>query len=338
MSTSSSVASLTSLLPVEATSDVKIAQDTIATQIAGLDMLSKSLDKRFSQVVDNIMAINGRVIVTGMGKSGHVGRKIAAILASTGTPSFFVHPAEASHGDMGMITPDDIVIAISNGGEAPELHNIIAYCTRFRVPLVAITAKEKSTLGMQSSIVLKLPDMPEACPLQKAPTTSATMTMVLGDALAIALMKRRNFNIMAYTAFHPGGSLGGKLIKVSDVMRQGDILPLVQIGMTIGEILPVMSKRHDFGVWGRAVVVDQDKNLLGYFSDGDVRRNMSATLLDEKIETLMNKNPLTIDINATATAALAMMNEKRVTELVVLNENHVRGVVRLHDILAAGAV
>lgn len=316
--------------------DMAIARDVIQTEINGLVTMSAELNESFSQVVDRIMDITGRVIVTGMGKSGHVGRKIAAILASTGTPSFFVHPAEASHGDLGMVTRNDLVIAISNGGEALELKDILTYCKTFRIPLVAITSKEESTLGLQSDIVLKIPRAPEACILQKAPTTSATMTMVMGDALAVALMKRRNFSTDEYKHFHPGGSLGGKLIKVEHIMRHGDELPLVETGTAIGDVLPVMSQKHAFGNWGRAVIVDQNKNLLGYFSDGDIRRNVGPHLLTTTVDDVMNKNPLTIDINAMAAAALALMNERRITELVVLDGRQVRGLIRLHDILAAG--
>lgn len=319
-----------------ANDDLAVARDVIQTEIEGLSALSAELNNSFTQVVDQIMNITGRVIVTGMGKSGHVGKKIAAILASTGTPSFFVHPAEASHGDMGMVTRDDLVIAISNGGEAPELKNILTYCKTFRIPLVAITSKESSSLAIQSDIVLKIPSAPEACPLQKAPTTSATMTMVLGDALAIALMKRRNFSVDEYKHFHPGGSLGGKLVKVESVMRQGAELPLVQSGTIVRETLPIMSQKHDFGNWGRAVIVDTDKNLLGYFSDGDIRRHMGPDLLLRPVDEVMNPNPLSVDINAMAAAALALMNERRITELIVLDGRQVRGLIRLHDILAAG--
>lgn len=316
--------------------DIAIARDVIQTEINGLTTMAAELNDTFTQVIDMIMAITGRVIVTGMGKSGHVGKKIAAILASTGTPSFFVHPGEASHGDLGMLTRDDIVIAISNGGEAPELKDVLTYCKYFRIPLVAITSKETSTLGLQSDVVLKIPRAPEACPLQKAPTTSATMTMVLGDALAVALMKRRNFSIDAYKHFHPGGSLGGKLVKVESVMRQGTELPLVQSGSTVADALPIMSQRYDFGSWGRAVIVDADKNLLGYFSDGDIRRHMGTDLLTTPVDNVMNTNPLSVDINAMAAAALAIMNERLITELIVLDGRQVRGLIRLHDILAAG--
>jgi arabinose-5-phosphate isomerase len=330
--------SLSSAIPVSLSGDdLAIARDVFATEINGLQALSDQLDHRFSQALDAIMAITGRVIVTGMGKSGHVGKKMAAILASTGTPSFFVHPAEASHGDLGMVTRDDIVIAISNGGEAPELKAILTYCKRFSIGLIAITSKPQSSLAVQSDIVLEIPRAPEACPLQKAPTTSAITTMALGDALAVALMKRRNFSADSYSHFHPGGSLGGKLIKVSDVMRQGDELPLVDVHCTVGQALPIMSHKRSFGTWGRAVIVDHDKNLLGYFSDGDIRRHVDADLLSRPVTDVMNKTPLTVDVHAMAAAALALMNDKQITELIVLDGTRVRGLIRLHDILAAGA-
>lgn len=337
MSPESSVAHTLVKAPVAA-QDLAVARNVFATEINGLQALSDQLDERFSQALDLIMNITGRVIVTGMGKSGHVGKKIAAILASTGTPSFFVHPAEASHGDLGMVTRDDIVIAISNGGEAPELKAIVTYCKRFSIGLIAITSKPQSSLAVQADLVLEIPRAPEACPLQKAPTTSAITTMALGDALAVALMKRRNFSADAYSHFHPGGSLGGKLIKVSDVMRQGDELPLVDMQCTVGQALPVMSHKRSFGTWGRAVIVDQNKNLVGYFSDGDIRRNADADLLARPVTEVMNKTPFTVDIHAMAAAALAIMNEKQITELIVLDGTRVRGLVRLHDILAAGAV
>jgi arabinose-5-phosphate isomerase len=333
-----SMAAVPSSIDALISDDITVARDVFATEMSGLQALSDQIDARFSQALDLIMNITGRVIVTGMGKSGHVGKKMAAILASTGTPSFFVHPAEASHGDLGMLTRDDIIIAISNGGEAPELKAILTYCKRFSIALIAITSKPHSSLALQSDLVLQIPQAPEACPLQKAPTTSTITTMALGDALAVALMKRRHFTADAYSHFHPGGSLGGKLIKVSDVMRQGDELPLVDQQSTVGEALPIMSQKRSFGTWGRAVIVDGDKNLLGYFSDGDIRRNVDPHLLERSVTDVMNKTPLTVDIHAMAAAALAVMNEKQITELIVLDGTRVRGLIRLHDILAAGAV
>ncbi|HEY1096064.1 MAG TPA: KpsF/GutQ family sugar-phosphate isomerase [Alphaproteobacteria bacterium] len=317
--------------------DLAVAREVLQIEIDGLQALSAQLNEDFTRALDHIMQITGRVIITGVGKSGHVGKKIAATLASTGTPSFFVHPAEASHGDLGMITRDDIVLAISNRGEAPELANIHTYCKRFSVPMIGVTSRPQSTLATQADYVLLLPNAPEACPNQQAPTTSTTMTLALGDALAVALMKRRNFSTLDFKNFHPGGSLGGKLIKVADVMRQGDELPLVEEHMTVGQALPIMSLKRSFGTWGRAVIVDKDKNLRGYFSDGDIRRNVNNDLMNQPIASVMNKNPLTVDINAMAAAALALMNERQITELIVLDGTHVRGLVRLHDILAAGA-
>ena len=251
----------------------EIARTVLAIESAALTRLAAELPADFDAVVSRILALQGRVIVSGMGKSGHVANKIAATLASTGTPAQAVHPGEASHGDLGMITRNDVVILISNSGETRELADMIAYCTRFDIPLIAVTKRADSTLARAAEHVLQLPDAPEACAIGMAPTTSTTLTMALGDALAVALMRHRGFDREHYAAFHPGGTLGAQLLRVSAIMHRDDALPVVSPDTPMGETLVVMSAKG-FGV--AAVVVDGA--LKGVITDGDLRRHMEACL------------------------------------------------------------
>ncbi len=297
-----------------------------------LERLAEELDGGFSRALDVIIATRGRVIVSGMGKSGHVARKIAATLASTGTPAFFVHPSEASHGDLGMIALDDVVIALSNSGHTAELAAVVAYAKRNAIPLIAMTGRAASPLGEQADIVLALPDMPEACPLGLAPTTSTTMMMALGDALAIALLERRGFSSDDYRQLHPGGQLGRRLIKVSDVMHAGDAMPLVAAGLPMSEAVVVMSTKR----LGCVGIVDGGGALIGIITDGDLRRHMAEGLMSRTAGEIMTPRPRTIRANALVAEAIGAMNKAAITTLFVVEGMQPIGLLHIHDCLRAG--
>src|SRR5438477_7248117 len=255
--------------------DIEAARRVIATEVAGLTALAKSLDRAFVDAIEIISRATGRVIVTGMGKSGHIARKIASTLASTGTPALFVHPGEASHGDLGMIAPGDVVIALSNSGDTAELADVLAYTRRFRIPLVAMTRRSESALSEAADVALLLPASAEACTLGLAPTTSTTMMLALGDAVAVALLERKGFSAEDFQALHPGGRLGQQLLRVADIMHEGAAVPLVKRGTTMAEALLVMTAKS----FGCAGVVDEVGRLVGIVTDGDLRRHMGKTLL-----------------------------------------------------------
>ncbi len=311
---------------------------TILTERAGLDALTAALDNGlsapFARAVETIRAATGRVIVTGMGKSGHVGHKIAATLASTGTPAFFVHPAEASHGDLGMITHDDVVLALSWSGETSELRSLVEYARRWDIPLIAMTAFTDSTLGRESDPVLALPAADEACPHGLAPTTSTLMQLALGDALAIALLESRGFTAEEFRLFHPGGILGASLHFVRDIMHSGDALPLTTPAAPMAEALATMTAKG-FGCVG---VVDEDGMLVGVVTDGDVRRHIAADLLDHTVGTVMTRAPKTVPPDCLVAEALAMMNQasRPFTVLFVVDEGKPLGIVHMHDFLRLG--
>ncbi|MEO3435152.1 KpsF/GutQ family sugar-phosphate isomerase [Inquilinus sp. CAU 1745] len=296
---------------------------------------AEGLDGRFDAAIDLLAENQGRVIVTGMGKSGHVARKIAATLASTGTPAFFVHPGEASHGDLGMIARDDLLIALSNSGGTAELADMLAYAKRFRVPVVGMTAKAESALAEASDVLLLLPAAPEACPMGLAPTTSTTMMLALGDALAVALLERRGFSADDFRIFHPGGSLGRRLLKVAEIMHGGDAIPLATADRAMSEVLIVMTAKS-FGCVG---IVDADGRLAGIITDGDLRRHMAGDLLARRAEDVMTPAPRTIRPTAMVEEALAVMNldDRPVTSLFVVDgERRPIGVIHVHDVLRAG--
>ena len=312
---------------------IEVGKRVLATEIAGLERMSSDLGRSFAAAVSTILGVKGRVIVTGMGKSGHVGRKIAATLASTGTPAFFVHPSEASHGDLGMVTRQDCVVALSNSGGTAELADIIAYCRRFSMPIIAITGGARSPLAEQASVTLLLPQTHEACPMGLAPTTSTTMTMALGDALAIALLERRGFSTDDYKVFHPGGALGAQLIKVSEVMHTGSELPLVSPETPMTEAILTMTAKR-FGVIG---IIDADGRLVGIVTDGDLRRHMSDTLLQQPVGAIMTGDPRHIGPGALAAEALGVMNSHAITVLFVTDDGrHPLGILHIHDVLRAG--
>jgi arabinose-5-phosphate isomerase len=316
-------------------SDLAIARDVLTTEASALTALGDSLGAPFCAAVEHLFGISGRVIVTGMGKSGHVARKIAATLSSTGTPALFVHPAEAAHGDLGMIIPGDAVIALSNSGEAQELASIIAHAKRIGLPLIGITAEPASTLAQAADIALILPAAPEAGPIGLAPTTSTTMQMALGDALAVVLLARRGFSARDFRDIHPGGKLGARLKRVRDLMHTGGELPLVAPGTTMDRALITMTAKR----FGSLAVVDGAGKLLGIVTDGDLRRNMGPDLLGKKVEQIMNVSPKTIGPDALAEEALRDMNmaTRPFTALFVVDEQKmVHGILHIHDLLRSG--
>ncbi|OOY23030.1 D-arabinose 5-phosphate [Thioclava sediminum] len=308
-----------------------VARRVIGIEVAGLEALAASLDGEFSRAVAMILKTEGRVIVSGMGKSGHIGRKIAATLASTGTPAHFVHPAEASHGDLGMVTRHDLALVLSNSGETPELADLIAHTRRFQIPLIGVASRPDSTLLRQADLALVLPKAEEACGTGVVPTTSTTMTLALGDALAVALMEHREFTAEHFRTFHPGGKLGARLSKVSDLMHRD--MPLVAEDTPMPDALLMMSQKG-FGVVG---VTDDAGRLTGIVTDGDLRRHMQG-LLEHKVSEVMTANPRTIAPGQLAEAAVAQMNERKITALFVVEDEKPVGFLQIHDCLRAGIV
>ena len=307
--------------------------DTEAEGLAALRAaLSDGLGDAFAAVCELIGKCSGRLIVTGMGKSGHVGRKIAATLSSTGTPAFFVHPSEASHGDLGMIRPDDIVLAMSWSGETAELHNLVDYSRRFSVPLIAATANAQSTLARAADLALTLPKAAEACPHGLAPTTSTLIQLALGDALAIALLESRGFTALDFKAYHPGGSLGANLRFVRDLMHSGPSLPLVARGTEMAGALVTMTEKS-MGCLG---ILDGGGKLIGVITDGDLRRHIDADLLRLKVEDIMTPSPKTVPPDMLAGAALDLLNKSRITALFVVEDGRPVGIVHVHDFLRSG--
>jgi arabinose-5-phosphate isomerase len=315
---------------------LRSALRTIATEMAGLEALSSvindGLGAAFVEAVDKIRAAKGRLIVTGMGKSGHVARKIAATFASTGTPAYFVHPGEASHGDLGVITRDDVIVALSWSGETVELRDLTDYAKRFRVALIAVTANPESALARAADVVLTLPAAREACPLGLAPTTSTLLQLALGDALAVALFESRGFTALDFKALHPGGRLGASLTFVRDVMHTGKALPLVARGTRMTEaVMEITSK--GFGCVG---VTDTHGTLIGIITDGDLRRHMREDLLARDVDEVMTKRPKTVRPDQLAGEALEILNANKITTLFVVEGAKAVGVVHFHDLLRIG--
>ncbi|MBM3560436.1 MAG: KpsF/GutQ family sugar-phosphate isomerase [Alphaproteobacteria bacterium] len=315
--------------------DLAAARRVLRLEADALGAIAAGLDGRFSLAVETLAAVRGRVIVTGMGKSGHVARKIAATMASTGNPAQYIHPGEASHGDLGMIAPrDDAVLALSNSGETAELGDVLDYCSRFDVPLVAITSRAGSTLGQVARVTLTLPATSEACPLGLAPTTSTTAMLALGDALAIALLERRGFTAEHFQVLHPGGRLGRRLLRVGDLMHGGAELPLAGPETPMADAILVMTTRR-FGCVG---IVDGDGCLAGIVTDGDLRRHMAPDLLRQTAGAVMTARPQTIRATALASEALGLMNARQITSLFVVRDGTTEpvGIVHIHDLLRAG--
>ncbi len=315
-------------------SDLAAARRVLELGASALNALSRGLEQNFVAALDCLEAVSGRVIVTGMGKSGHVARKIAATLASTGCPAQFVHPGEASHGDLGMITKTDAVLALSNSGNTSELGDIAAYCRRFQIPLLAITARKDSTLAADADVALILPRTEEACPMGLAPTTSTTLMMALGDAIAIALLERKGFSADDFQLLHPGGTLGQKLSRVADVMRGAEELPLCRPDTPMSEALITMTNRS-FGCIG---VTDESDRLIGIVTDGDLRRHMSPDLLKLRAAEVMTRGPKTVHGQMLTAEALGIMNAHNITSLFVVDDERPTGIVRMHDCLRIGIV
>ncbi len=313
---------------------LETARQVINDEADALRQLSDTLDDRFSEAVRLILSAKGRVIVSGIGKSGHIGHKIAATLASTGTPAYFVHPAEASHGDLGMLSAGDVVLAISNSGEAPELANLLTFTRRFGIPLIGLSSRPDSTLMTQADVHLEIPALGEACGFGMVPTISTTLTLAMGDALAVALMKHRDFRPENFRELHPGGKLGARLRTVGDLMHTGDAVPLIAANTPMSETLLEMSKKG-FGVVG---VAAGDGTLAGIITDGDLRRKMDG-LLTLAAGDVMTREPTTIGPDALAEEAVAIMNDRKITCLFVIDPNGPaipQGLLHIHDCLRIG--
>ncbi len=306
----------------------------LANEARGLDALAASLGREFVQAVELLWRLDGRVAVTGMGKSGHVARKVASTLASTGTPAYFIHPAEASHGDLGMISLRDAVLAFSNSGETDEMVSILTYCARHQVPVIGVTKNPGSFLASQSRVTLVLPDLPEACPFGSAPTTSTTMMMALGDALALCLLEAKGFTADRFHQYHPGGSLGRRLLAVRDVMHRGAEIPLVTPGQSMPEVLYTITGKS-LGCTG---VVDGEGRLVGIITDGDLRRHMTPDFLTLTAGDIMTPRPVTVTPDTLAAQALGLMQRRSITAIFVLDPNDPRpaGIIHIHDCLRAG--
>jgi arabinose-5-phosphate isomerase len=313
--------------------DIDAARRVLRTEIAGLEALLSGLNGSFTAAVDRLAQVKGRVTVTGMGKSGHVARKIAATFSSTGTPAQFVHPGEASHGDLGMLAEGDAVLALSNSGDTAELADIVAYSRRFRIPLIAMTRRDGSTLAEAADVTLLLPASAEACPMGLAPTTSTTMMIALGDALAVALLERKGFSAGDFQVLHPGGQLGRRLLRVADIMHGGDAIPLVHRDTAMAEAILVMTQKS-FGCVG---VTDEGGKLVGIITDGDLRRHMGDDLLRAAVDKVMSGRPKTIRPQALAAEALGQMNAASITSLFAVDEKRrPLGILHIHDCLRAG--
>ena len=312
---------------------------TINTEINGLKALADAVQGPLGDAIDaacsTIRDIQGRVIVTGVGKSGHVGGKLAATLASTGTPAFFVHPAEANHGDLGMVARDDAVIALSWSGETAELKGVLAYASRFNIPLIAITRNSGSALGREANICLELPKVEEACPNGLAPTTSTIMQMAIGDALAVSLLEGKGFSADDFGVYHPGGSLGANLMRISEVMHKGDTLPLVTQDTPLPSAIMTLADKR-FGCVG---ITDDDGALIGIITDGDLARNLDKNLQEMSVQDLMTTNPKTVPQDMLVTSAMAMLDEFNISALIVTNGSNKTpvGIIHLHDLLRIGA-
>jgi len=308
------------------------ARRVLRLESEGLTALAEGLDDSFVTALDLLSAMTGRAVVSGMGKSGHIGRKIAATLASTGTPAFFVHPAEASHGDLGMIAEDDVVIALSNSGETAELADLVAYTKRFEIPLIAITARADSALAKAATAALVMPASTEACPMGLAPTTSTTVMLALGDAISVAMLERKGFSPDDFQVFHPGGKLGQQLLKVSEIMHGGGELPLVGLDVKMSDALVEMTAKR-FGCLG---VIEPGGRLKGIITDGDLRRHMSAGLLDQSTKDVMTEGARTITPETLASEALRILNANAITTLFVIVDEAPVGIVHIHDCLRVG--
>jgi arabinose-5-phosphate isomerase len=315
---------------------VQSALRTLEAEGCGISALAAALQGPmavpFAKAIDLIRQAKGRVIITGLGKSGHIGRKVAATLASTGTPAFFVHAAEASHGDLGMITGDDVIVALSWSGEQPEMTNLVNYSARFAIPMIAVTSNAESTLGKAADIVLELPKAREACPHNLAPTTSTLMQAAIGDAIAIALLEGRGFTALEFANFHPGGKLGAMLKLVRDYMRTGESIPVKPLGTKMSDAVVEMSGKG----LGCVCIVNHTGEIVGIITDGDLRRHMRPDILMVPVDEIMTKRPKTVPPDMLASEMLELLNSSKITALIVTEANRLVGIVHLHDLLRAG--
>lgn len=315
---------------------IKSACQVIDKEIYGLQILKQNFSDAFVLAVEKMMQIKGRIIVSGMGKSGHIGQKIAATLASTGTPAFFVHPGEASHGDLGMLTQDDLLLAISNSGESKEMADIISYSRRFGIPMIAITSSMESSMAKAADLTLLIPDKktaPEACPLGLAPTTSTTTTLAVGDALAVALIEQKGFSVEEFHDRHPGGKLGNVLLRGKDIMVKGDDMPLVLSDTPMSEALVVMTAKS----WGCLGVLNEAGELIGMITDGDLRRHMGNDLINKTAFDIMTRDPKTVIGDMLCVEVLRLMNEKKITNLFVVDaQMKPQGLLTMHLLLQVG--
>ena len=314
---------------------IALGQDVLKKEAHALEQLSEQLNSSFIKALEAMSNVKGRVIVTGMGKSGHIGNKIAATLSSTGTPAFFVHPGEASHGDLGMILEDDVIIAISNSGESKELSDVLAYCKKLNIPIIAVTSNPKSFLAKAGDILLLLPQVPEACPLGMAPTTSTTLTLALGDALAACLLKLKGLSKDDYKKWHPGGKLGASLLHAKDIMHTGEELPLVKEDDTIIDALMIITRPVRFGCVG---VVDGKGNLTGIVTDGDLCRCMPDSLFGRTVKQIMKPDPKTVSSDFAGTSIIELLNTYAIKSVFVVENDKPVGIIEFHDLLKAGIV
>jgi len=320
--------------PDSSDADLQVLERVLRLEAQGILRLAQSLSGRFSQALDLLCGVadSGRVVVTGIGKSGHIARKVAATLASTGTPALFVHPAEASHGDLGMITPSDVVVAFSNSSETPELSDLVSYTRRFAISLIAITGRADGALAEAADVALVLPPSEEACPMGISATTSTTVMLALGDAIAVALFERKGAVTDDLRVFHPGGQIGRKLLRVADIMHGGEELPLIGPDTSMSDALLVMTTKR-FGCVG---IIEEGDRLAGIITDGDLRRHMKPDLLRQTAAEVMTRGPKTICPKALAAEALRLMNARAITSLFVVEADRPIGIVHIHDCLRAG--
>lgn len=326
-------------MPMNASPDASIASGlrTLQTERAGLEALEEALQNElaapFADAVRRIAASKGRLIVTGVGKSGHIGSKLAATFASTGTSAFFVHSAEANHGDLGMISKDDVILAISWSGETAELKGIVSFSRRFRIPLVALTAGKDSALGRAADVLLLLPKVTEACPHGLAPTTSTLLQLALGDALAVALLEARGFTPGDFRTFHPGGSLGASLVHVGEVMHRGERIPLVPLGTSVPDAMQILSHKR----FGCVAMIDSDGLLAGIITEGDLARNLHRNLAELRVEDIMTRAPKTVSPQTLVSSAMSILDEHHISALIVTEDSRPVGVIHFHDLLRIGA-
>ena len=310
--------------------EISSGKSVIDSEINALNLLKNSIDISFKNAINLLLNVKGKIIISGIGKSGHIASKISSTLSSIGSPSFFIHPGEANHGDLGMITGKDVIILISNSGETIELFNLILYCKKIKVPIISITSNLQSTLSLKSDIILKIPNNIEACPLELAPTSSTTCMLALGDAIAVTLLKKRKFTTKDFSELHPGGKLGQMLMIVTEVMKKGEQMPLIsEVNNVDSAILEMSSKGQ-----GCVGVVSKKKNqLIGIITDGDLRRNMSSDLLSKSVAEIMTKNPKTLSPNTLVSKALELMNKKSITNYFITQKKVPVGIIHMHDIL-----